>query len=546
MYRLLIVDDEEIITDSLYEVFQSFMPEELDVCRAYSGKEALAWMARTRIDIVLTDIRMPGMSGLDLSAQIVTHWPRCRIIFLTGYSEFEYAYQAIQMANVRYLLKTEGYDKVMETVREVVRELDHDHQMSNLIEQYRDQFVTLQHMEHNDYFRHLLQDDDEDCKQIERLKDEFAKLNIELNPDQPVALVLGHPVYEAGLSYMEKRERLSSIRFVWDLFLADYVSRVCIEDKFGDVLWLLQAKDWAPEHRGNHFIRFLEGTLELIQKSCKLTLHLAIPFAIVGELCEWRDVPQQYANLRQLMLSKIGDGISMIVTDEGARGEAQSLRQVVRLKQKVEQLSMYLDAGRKDDYFALFDQLCSAITQSEVNVHTAVETYYAIALSLLSYINRWSMQEKLEHAKLMQLDDHGSLKVGLQYLSFVANRLFLLAQEEKRSRTSDVMDRVCEYIEEHIDEDLSLVRLAEIHHFNPSYLSRLFKQEKGVNLSEYIDHCRIKQAKELLKDRDLKVREVALGVGYEAAHSFSRFFKKLTGLTPQQYRDLALEDRKEA
>src|SRR5690606_19167582 len=105
------------------------MPEELDVCRAYSGKEALAWMARTRIDIVLTDIRMPGMSGLDLSAQIVTHWPRCRIIFLTGYSEFEYAYQAIQMANVRYLLKTEGYDKVMETVREVVRELDHDHQM---------------------------------------------------------------------------------------------------------------------------------------------------------------------------------------------------------------------------------------------------------------------------------------------------------------------------------------------------------------------------------------------------------------------------------
>jgi two-component system response regulator YesN len=66
MHRLLIVDDEEIITDSLYEVFNQLMSDELEVYRAYTARGALEWLRRTRIDIVLTDIRMPGMSGLEL------------------------------------------------------------------------------------------------------------------------------------------------------------------------------------------------------------------------------------------------------------------------------------------------------------------------------------------------------------------------------------------------------------------------------------------------------------------------------------------------
>lgn len=81
MYRLLIVDDEEIITEALYEVLSQSMREELDICKAFSAKEALRWLARTRVDIVLTDIRMPGMSGIELMEEIKTYWPRCRIIF---------------------------------------------------------------------------------------------------------------------------------------------------------------------------------------------------------------------------------------------------------------------------------------------------------------------------------------------------------------------------------------------------------------------------------------------------------------------------------
>ena len=159
LYRLLIVDDEDIITDWLYKVFHRLMPEKLDVCKAYSAKEALQWMSRTRIDIVLTDIRMPGMNGLELSDEIQAFWPRCKVIFLTGYSEFDYAYKAIQMTDVRYLLKTEGYDKVTSTVQEVMQEIEHENQISKMLEQSTGAALCHWSRWHKgDYFRQLLQE----------------------------------------------------------------------------------------------------------------------------------------------------------------------------------------------------------------------------------------------------------------------------------------------------------------------------------------------------------------------------------------------------
>ncbi|UJF31407.1 response regulator [Paenibacillus hexagrammi] len=102
MYRMLIVDDEEIITDGLFGVF-SQLNLGLDVYKAYSGLEALDLMRSTRVDIVLSDIRMPGMDGLKLMQTIRSNWEHCKIIFLTGYNDFDYIYQAIQTPGVSYL-----------------------------------------------------------------------------------------------------------------------------------------------------------------------------------------------------------------------------------------------------------------------------------------------------------------------------------------------------------------------------------------------------------------------------------------------------------
>src|SRR5690625_8000837 len=102
MYRILIVDDEQLITDALYDVIRQLMPDELDVYKAYSGKEALEWMERTRIEMILTDISMPGVSGLELVDQSQELRPRCEVILLTGYDHLHYDYPAIHMQEGRY------------------------------------------------------------------------------------------------------------------------------------------------------------------------------------------------------------------------------------------------------------------------------------------------------------------------------------------------------------------------------------------------------------------------------------------------------------
>lgn len=543
MYRLLIVDDEEIITESLYEVFNQSMGEELDICKAFSAKEALNWLGRTRIDIVLSDIRMPGMSGIELMEEIHLYWPRCRVVFLTGYSEFEYAYQAIQKSNVKYLLKTEGYAKVLQTVQEVIREINYDHQINNLVKQSEEQKDALLLAAQGDYFRHYLLDmtaPDEKTTSCLLAKD-FERLSIELNAFAPVVMVLARLSYDANLSYSELNEQIAAIRSIWNSLMDQQLKAVPIVDKHGDLLWFLQSSVNSEDKFSQHMIRYVEGTLELVQQSCQHALGIVISFTISGEHCVWAQVVNQYERLRQLQKMNSNETMPVIQIDYARQEDSISYQEALRIAPKVEVMSAHLDAGRSDDFFACFSKLEAYMLDKNDHVHRWVEAYYTVALMLLSHMNRNHLQEQVgEHSKLMRLDEHSSMKEAFQYLKDLSARIFTSQLNDERDRTTLIIDKLCQYIQTHLSEDLSLVRLAELHYFNPSYLSRFFKQERGMKLSEYIDECRLKKAKELLVSADFKVRDVALLVGYEAAHSFTRFFKKSTGMTPQEYRDSLL------
>ncbi|WP_219837024.1 helix-turn-helix domain-containing protein [Paenibacillus sp. R14(2021)] len=534
MYRLLIVDDEEMITDGLYETLTG-CGLDLDLCKAYSGREALNWLHRTRVDIVLSDIRMPGIDGMQLLSIIKRNWPHCRLIFLTGYSDFDSVYRAIQTPDVQYLLKSEGYPKVIQAVGQAVAELDDSLRVNDLIQQAQEKLKTLEVLARGEYFRHLLHG----ANPAPSLAADFRKLNIPLEADRPVYVAQGDLFHASSTvsSYANRHESAMAVMLLAESLLKGQARSLGMIDRFGDPVWLIQEStdraDGNEAEEGASVLPYLVGQFELIQQACLKSLDLSVAVTLGNRPSDWMKLSSTYDKMRRQRQTRTGDGALMVQT---VNLEASCCTKQRSPRDKSDALSAHLDAGRRDEFLLVFDELTES--ERDNGAPYLLELYYTISLVLLSYINRWELENQVSGVSaLMRRDEFVSWKEAFSFLRTTAKTLFELRSSGESNRAAEAILKVRAYIEEHLDEDLSLVRLAGYIHFNPSYLSRLFKQECGVNLSDYIETARIERAKELLRNDELKVLEVGFRVGYEASQSFSRFFKKAMGVTPQEYRE---------
>mgnify|MGYP001220154128 CR=1 FL=1 len=542
MRRLLIVDDEAIITDGVAEILGKLAIPGLEICKAYSGAEAVEWLNDTRIDIVVSDIRMPEINGLELLDIIRRDWPRCRVIFMTGYHDFDPVYQAIQVWGVRYILKTEGYSKLIGVLEETLRELDEELQTDKLLQQAMQQRNTLETLAHGDYFRHLMLGIGSGMP--ENREEDFRKLNVPLRPNQPIMVVLGSVMYsDSGSSYVGRQESALAVKLLGDAYLRDRTSCVGVIDRFGDLLWMVQPADEQTSFEGGAsggVTRFLEGTLELLQEACTKSLGLETSFTVCSTPIAWEMLPGAYDRLRQLQHHRVGDGTSMVMTVQLGPLDKSSQSHDRLSIEKLEPLAGLLETGRGEEFIQLLRESSDALlVNPPPETSQVIEVYYSVGLILLSYMNRRQLGEQLSAAELMSFEAHASWQDAFDYLSRTAEQLFALRRTGENSRAEGVIQEICEYIEAHLADDLSMVRLAAQFHFNPVYLSRLFKQRRGQNLSDYIEEARIRRAKSLLAEEELRVQEVGVRVGYESPHSFTRFFKKAMGMTPQEYREYA-------
>lgn len=562
MYRLLIVDDEEIIVNGLYEIFCSLKELDLDVYKAYSGEEAIDWLRRTRIDIVLSDINMPEIDGLQLLEEIQRSWPQCKVVFLTGHSEFSYVYTAIQKPGVKYILKTEEYEKIISSVEESIEEIRRDIKTEDMISKAKEQMNMARDLFQRDFFTHLLNGDinvSSNDKQLEELE-------TTMKSDWPVYLVLGHiDNLPKNLSYRSSLEQIYSVRQIMSRYLTAYVnSTIVLSENYQYVIFIQPREslfaDFAPEDTEAYYRKtssFIRGTLESIQRTCLEKLELSISFAVSGIARGWTDISQAYKSLVQLINFRIGDGLDSILIDDAVGGnaiskdsgdknmshneETEALEHQLRHR-NLNVLERYLESGQQDEYFQLLKTIIDPLKVIESkNNPVAMEAYFTVSLTIQSIVNRWKLTEKaafhIGQNKLMRTDFFETWSEAVSYLWDFSKLLFELQEEEKNKRADNTILFLQQFIEEHLDEDLSLVKLAEQVYLNPSYLSRLYKQFTGNNLSEFIDSARARRAKKLLMDNQIRIHEVACMVGYETAASFSRFFKKVAGISPQEFRE---------
>lgn len=543
--NLLIVDDEKEILSWLEELFKYEFDMEIGVYTANSAMEAIRLLAKVRIDVVLTDIRMPGMDGITMFQHIKEHWPRCKTVFLTGYRNFDDIYRIINNPDVKYILKSEDDDCIMDAVREFFlmsrRELESE-------QNYREQQEWMEKAKYwlkREFMNQVCTGD-----YHENLNSQASRLDIPLDFEKDVLL------------FMIRMERDWKSVDIQEKFLQNEVLAEILQENLpGKIKFYLHFMEndqgiLLIQPMGYEKIEWemisiiVQGAIEYTQEKFRNLHQVTFSCMVYPTPVKVTDISGCLREMKKQMIGCISGANEMILkmdTEETLLKEKKGPDTSVW----VTSLRSMMEMKKKQDYFQLLGGILRNLTDRTSSHDTvALEIYYSISVSLLHFINENHMNEQLAFQfgiyKLIMAEAHANWIEAAQYLTEVSEAIFSLMEEKESTLTDRALKRIVTYIDEHLDEELSLTTLADIGGFNASYLSRLFKQVQKKTISEYILGKRIELAKRLLADSNERIQDVAAKIGYISAHSFARAFRNEVGIAPTEYRELQMEIKSNA
>lgn len=553
MLRLLIVDDEPVIADAMFDILSDAGDLDLDIYRAFSGEEAIGWMHRMKIDILLTDISMPGMNGLEVQRRVLEMWPACRVIFLTGHNEFDYIQSAMRNEGCDYILKTEPEEVVITAVRKAVREIGNEMEREKLLESaeksMRLALPVLQSRCLSDILEGMIYEPSE-------IKSLFSQFQIPLDAGQPVMLLVGKiDRWPEGLSGLNRMQMIYAIQDIAGEQLNPSAAAVPVVYDRMSIIWFIQPVPSAGfQHPGTETAGWgriglmLHSSMDIIQLQCKCLHSVSMSFAASRSPVSWEKAAMKYESLKQAMDKGAMVACETLLIEEGLQDEetgeasAQNEFTVRSLIKKVDTLRQHVEKGEEAEFFKLFHLLMDSAQKSKLHsLDISTEIYYQLSAMLLSILNRWKIAELVGHShdmdKLKNMNAFKNWEEITAYFSKLAKCIFDYRENEGLRNANRIFGFIRNYVQQNLAGDLSLTQFAELLNFHPFYLSRLFRQVTGKTLTEYISAEKMKKAKELLENSNLKVHEIAATLGFETPSYFIRFFKKHANVTPQEHRN---------
>lgn len=546
MRRILIVDDEPFIVNGLAGMIKETDNLELEVYKASSATEAMHWFQRTAMDIVLTDICMPGMDGLELQQHIVRQWPRCKVIFLTGHNDFNYVKEAIHHRAIDYILKTEGDQAILAAVRRALEELDREIEMGAQLEKAQTQIQSARPLLQKEFLYDLLQGE---VQPKQRLQEQLNDLELPFNAGLPVLLLVGKVDEWTEQTSADRTLLLYAIQNIAEEYLSSSVkSRSFTYDK-SKIAWMIQPLDDAVDAEDKEYSRrvtlFARGTVERIQQSCKELLRLKLSFAVASEFCSWYYVSEQFERLNRTLRRNFGMGHELLLTDrtvEPTFANASKDSMTRMIQRQTAQLEIFLESGQQSEYKNKLSELLNHESIAADPELRLVASYQLVTMIMTYSLNEGILKVLSENTDLdldkpLKLAAQSSWEETILRLADIGEAIFAQREGLNDQHGRNLVNRIKQYIEEHLAGDLSLTQIGEVVSLNPAYLSRLYKQLTGNMLSDTIMEARLSEAKRLLKETNDKVQDIATQVGFESAAYFTRFFKKATECTPQEYRE---------
>jgi two-component system response regulator YesN len=525
LYNVLLVDDEPGHLAGLSKIMRKLRPD-YHVHTAKNGEEALRCCYAANYEIIITDIQMPLMDGLEFFERLPGSRKPQKVIFLTGYDYFEYAQKAIGLGSFEYVLKPVDLHKFTQVLEKAEHSLGE--QLASLREQEQlsarlDSIIPLYHNRILSLWAH-----GEPLSAAERL--ELEQALIEPGGGRIIAVACNTTTDADG-----ERERVrAQLRSSLKALFAEHTPAVCFqsEQEHGLLVCALQTVPSAD----------LMERLEAALRS-----HTNENVILVAGISDWAEALSASApKLLQAARSAALEGYYAADRVVFASSDSRiDMRRLIKASTRDE--AWLSDAVHAADVAAsartAAAKLLARLTEDAALPSPAELRLYCRKL-LVKLVEAadyllLEVREQLTADMAAELEQSRTVAELEQAIVSALTELGSTIQEARRDSKEAVIYKCLAYIDEHYMEDLSLESVSAMFHFNSSYFCQYFKSKLNINFSQYLTQTRLSKAKELLEQSNDKVYQVAAQLGYQDVKYFNRVFKKEFGLTPEEYRSIA-------
>lgn len=503
MYKVFIVDDEPIIVEGLKYLFD-WEGNGLEVIgEANDGESALEQLRANPCDLLITDIMMPNMTGLQLIEEVKVIHPHTKCVVLTGYQEFDYVKKGIEIGIENYLLKPVDEEELGSTIRNAVEKLNQQEQALEENHILRDNVIWrwLNEEIEEDELKHRLE-----LYQIPFSKQQFHLSYLKIDSTEEHSM-------QKQIALKKKLEEETEALFVMD--------------PSGEIIILWMDKEFGV----------VEQDIEKLIKRMKQENWIRHFWITKSETTSIMDaISAHFKRTKQLAELRVvwPEGIH-IITEEQARKYRLSQDTSMNGQELVQILLKNDEEGMRSWLQSFFQQYGSFEDPKQV-----IQLRGAVIDTISIVRNTISVQANyVETARIMQNILLSTSLIELERILSDYCEKIIQSLHERNNHISPIIKSLVDYIKNNLHEELSLKSLSHQFHINTVYLGQLFQKEMNVVFSDYVNELRIHKAKELLQTTHLRAGEIGKQVGYSDSTYFYKQFKKKIGLTPTEFRALS-------
>ncbi|HEX7057581.1 MAG TPA: response regulator [Bacilli bacterium] len=519
-YQIMLVDDEPIILRSL-KIALPWEQLQIDIVGdAANGEEALLMARQLKPDIIISDIRMPSMDGIFFMKEILKEYPGVIFIFLSGYSEFSYAREAMRFGAFDYLLKPIDHEELHKVLLKAKAKLDKTRLQKRETEILRKSMQSLSTLVRERMFVDLIEGRAADSKHSYWLE------NWELEHPYHTMIIL---IDQDDLA--AKRWNQDEVK-LW-LFAIGNILAEFGEKKDCFTMFPFHRGEWIMIFQNKTRDELVEYGRELIGVIHKFT-KLLCSVGISGKFRGLDQLSASYADAQTALLQKFFEpGKKIYTADVPVINGATDYPKAI--ENELVQALHTMNAQRLRE---TAEKLHEHLRQNALSKEQAVNTMLQMVVVLQREAENLRIHSESNANYVMDIifAADNLAEMIFRFAEYFGNMIAQNVEKGNEESSRALIEKAREFIASRYYYDMSVDEAAEFVGLSCSYFCVLFKQETGLTFLEYLTKYRIEKACEILRNPDVKVYQIGPLVGYQDARYFTQVFKKIIGLTPTEYR----------